>query len=94
MFTKGFVCAAIASLSFAISLQQKGSDDQVMALAGDLSMPLSVHVGQVSLKPKHDDENCPYIALLEEAQADEAYAQMLDEAQAEALADARQAGYE
>jgi hypothetical protein len=64
MFRKGLITAVLASLTFAVSIQNNENEDQVMALSGDLNLPVSFHVGQVSLKAHHDDENCPYAVLV------------------------------
>lgn len=64
MFKKGLITAVLASITFAVTLQHNENEDQVMALSGDLNMPVSLHVGQVSLKAHHDDENCPYAVLV------------------------------
>ena len=60
-----------------------------MSLSGDLNLPVSLHVGQASLKEKHDDSNCPYLALLDQASEDEAYAIHMEEVQQKALEEAR-----
>jgi len=59
-------------------------------LSGDLSLPVSLHVGQVSLKDKSDeDEPCPHAALADQAAADEAYAIAMEAQQALAIEEAR-----
>ena len=45
MFRKGLITAVLASLTFAVSIQNNENEDQVMALSGDLNLPVSFHVG-------------------------------------------------
>lgn len=88
MLTKGLIYSALYSLVCGVSLKQ---NDNVMSLTGALNLPVSLSVGQASLSQKHDETNCPYLALLDQAAADEAYAQSMEDAQAKAIADEQKA---
>jgi hypothetical protein len=61
MMNKGLIYSTIYAAAIGVSLVQ---NQPVMSLSGDLSLPVSLSVGQASLAEKHDDTNCPYLALL------------------------------